>query len=244
MMRDHARIEELLAVRSLGALDGEDVRVLRDELASHGDCEECRRLATEFEEVAGRLAFALEPEAAETTATDVLRLALASEGASVGIAEVPAVVADELADRRARRAPVGWRALAGIAAALALVIAGFVAFGVDRSIEVRGAGLTQTVIHFEGQGGELAMAYTPGRAGAVLVGSGFADPGADKVYELWTITGQTPVSQGCVTPTDGAIATRVASDVSTADLMAVTVESSSCPSAPTTQPFLTASLTS
>jgi hypothetical protein len=226
MMRDHSRIEELMAVRSLGGLDGDDVQAFDDEIASHGDCEECRRLEAEFDEVAGRLAFAVDPEPATTTAGDVLRLAREAEPSPV---RIPQAEPDELAERRARRARVGWRALAGIAAV-----------SVGRTTEVGGAALAQTVIHFEGQGGELAMAYTPGRPGAVLLGTGFDDPGAGKVYELWTITGQTPVSQGCVTPTDGAIAARVPTDVSTADLMAVTVESSACPSAPTTQPFLTA----
>ena len=237
MMRDHSRIEELLAVRSLGGLDGDDVQTLLDELASHGDCAECRRLEAEFDEVAGRLAFALEPEPVTRTAGDVLRLSHQTGPAPV---RIPEAGPDELADRRARRAGVGWRVLAGVAATIAIVVGGVVAVGIGRTTEVRGARLTQTVVHFEGQGGDLSMAYTPGRSGAVLLGSGFANPGTDKVYELWTITGQTPVSQGCVTPTEGTIVIGVPADVSTADLMAVTVESSACPSAPTTQPVLTA----
>ena len=38
MMRDHALIEELLSIRVLDGLDGDDVAVLRREMDAHGDC--------------------------------------------------------------------------------------------------------------------------------------------------------------------------------------------------------------
>ena len=46
--RDHTRIDELLAVRALDALDGPDVEELERLLADHGDCAECRRLEAEL----------------------------------------------------------------------------------------------------------------------------------------------------------------------------------------------------
>jgi hypothetical protein len=47
-MRDHALIEELIAVRALGGLDGGDDDVLRREMAGHGpECAECRQLEVE-----------------------------------------------------------------------------------------------------------------------------------------------------------------------------------------------------
>ena len=61
MIRDHALIDELLAIRALDGLDGDDATVLERELAAHGDCDECRRLEAEHAEVAGMLAFALDP---------------------------------------------------------------------------------------------------------------------------------------------------------------------------------------
>ena len=61
MTRDHALIDELLAVRALGGLDEDDAAVLERELAAHGDCAECRRLEAEHTEVAGMLALALDP---------------------------------------------------------------------------------------------------------------------------------------------------------------------------------------
>ncbi|TMM22545.1 MAG: anti-sigma factor [Actinobacteria bacterium] len=60
--RDHGPIEELLAARALGGLEPEDDAALRAAMAAHGDCEECRRLETGFEETAGLLGFALDPE--------------------------------------------------------------------------------------------------------------------------------------------------------------------------------------
>ena len=63
MMLDHGRIEELLAVRALSGLDGDDVRDLENELRAHGpDCQECRRLEREFDETAAMIAFSLDPE--------------------------------------------------------------------------------------------------------------------------------------------------------------------------------------
>ncbi|HJY32866.1 MAG TPA: hypothetical protein VJ573_08205, partial [Actinomycetota bacterium] len=62
MMRSHERIEELIAIRSIGGLDPQEQAELEGLMASHGpDCEECRRLEIEYGEVAGRLAFALDP---------------------------------------------------------------------------------------------------------------------------------------------------------------------------------------
>jgi anti-sigma-K factor RskA len=215
MNRDHTVIEELLAIRALGGLDGEDVQVLERELASHGDCAECRGLAAEYSETAGRLAFALEPAAVSTRAADVIAAP----------------------SRRARR----WRGLAVAAAVLVLMIVAVAALA-PRSVGVHPTS-QQTVVHFTGGAGELAMAYVPGQPGAVLVGTGFEDPGSDEVYEIWMITGQTPTSGGCVRPHDGVIAATVDGDVSGADLMAVTVEPASCPSQPTSAPVLTAPLT-
>jgi hypothetical protein len=215
MNRDHTVIEELLAVRALGGLDGDDVQLLERELASHGDCAECRRLEAAYEETAGHLAFALDPAPVSTDAAAVI------------------------AARPGRNRP--WLVFATVAAALVLVLVAVAVLG-PRTIGVHPA-TQQTVVHFTGSAGELAMAYVPGQPGAILVGTGFDDPGPDKVYEVWMITGQTPTSGGCVRPHDGSIATTVNGDVSGADLMAVTVEPASCPSQPTSQPVLTAPLT-
>jgi hypothetical protein len=52
----------------------------------------------------------------------------------------------------------------------------------------------------------------------------------------------TPIRATCFTPHAGRVDLALATPVQGSDVMAVTVESSSCPSAPTTTPILTADL--
>jgi Anti-sigma-K factor rskA len=234
--RDHTVIEELLAIRSLGGSDGDDVALLERELASHGDCDECRRLASEYDETAGRLAFALDPEPVDMAQADEI-LRRATHPATQEIAPPPpATSIDELSERRTRRGR-SWPALVAAAVAILLVVSAVAFFGPQRSTGVQ-ASTGQQVVGFTGDAGELAMAYQPGQPGALFVGSGFADPGDDKVYAIWMLQGSTPVSGGCVRPHDGSIVAFVDADLAGTDQMAVTVEPASCPSAPTTAPVL------
>jgi Anti-sigma-K factor rskA, C-terminal len=236
MTRDHAAIEELLAIRSLAGLDDDDEALLERELASHGDCEECRRLASEYDETAGRLAFALDPVPVDMGQADEI-LRRATHPATQEVAPPPvAGPIDELGARRARRGR-SWPALVAAAVAIVLVASAVALFGPQRSTGVQ-ASTDQEVVGFTGDAGELAMAYRPGEPGALFVGSGFADPGPDKVYAIWMLQGTTPVSGGCVRPHDGSIVVFVNADLTGTDQMAVTVEPASCPSAPTTSPVL------
>jgi anti-sigma-K factor RskA len=240
--RDHTLIEELLSVDALGGLDDADRALLNRERAGHGACEECARLQAEFAEVAGRLGLALDPvEIAATMPDDILRAA-GAEVAANSIAVVPGGP-DPAAPSRAARRERGngglWRGLVAVAAAFALFAGGWV----TRDAASGGDGALR-LVHFSGGSGTLAMAYQPGTPGAVLFGSDLLDPGAQHVYEIWMIRGdQAPVSGGCVAPRDGTILTYLGADIGSADTMAVTVESASCPTAPTTDPVLTASLT-
>jgi hypothetical protein len=236
MNRDHAVIEELLAVRALGGLDGDDVRLLERELASHGDCTECRRLADGFQETAGRLAFALDPQPIAADHADEI-LHRATHPATQEAAPSPLTTPiDELSARRVRRRR-GWPSIVAVAAVLVVIIAAIAVVGPSRSVTVR-ATTNQSVVRFTGSGGSLAMAYEPGRRGAVLVGTGFSDPGAGKVYEVWMLRGTAAVSAGCVQTNDGSVVAFVDADLSGTDRMAVTVEVDSCPTQPTTTPIL------
>ena len=89
----------------------------------------------------------------------------------------------------------------------------------------------------------MAIAYAPGSSDVVLLGSDIPDPGEGKAYELWTITGSTPVSGGCVQPTEGRIAASLSANLDGADRVAVTTESSVCPPAPTAPVVYSAALT-
>jgi hypothetical protein len=234
--RDHAAIEELLAVRSLGGLDGDDRERLEHELASHGDCDECRRLANGYEETASRLGFALDPMPVNLEQADEI-LHRATHPATQELAPVPpAIPIGELRGRRSRRGRT-WPSLVAAAAVVVLAISAIAILGPLRSTGVT-VSTDQTVVGFSGDGGELAMAYQPGKPGALLVGSSFTDPGSGKVYEIWMLQGSAAVSGGCVRPHDGSIVAFVDADLGDTDRMAVTVEPDSCPSQPTSAPIL------
>jgi anti-sigma-K factor RskA len=223
--RDHTVIEELLSVDALGGLDDADRALLDRERAAHGaSCDECARLEAGFREVAGRLGLSLEPAGVRPgMADDILREAGATDAAI------------DLTERRERRS---WRRLAAVAAAFVLFAGGWVV----RDAVDSGGGAPRLVT-FSGDAGTLAMAYEPGTPGVILFGSGLPDPGPDRTYEIWMVQGtQPPVSGGCVRPTDGRVLTDVPADIGRTDTMLVTVESASCPSAPTTDPVLTASI--
>lgn len=227
MTPDHALIEELLAVRSLGGLDSDDLERLERELTEHGACEECRRLRDGFDETAGRLAFSLEPLSVDPAMAD--RILSQAWGR-----EAPAV--DELAERRAGR----WRRLVAVAASFVVLVVGIAVLRENTGGVVVVA--AQRFLVMEGGVGDLALAYTPGEGGIVVWGQDLPDPGVGNVYELWAFVDGTPESQGCLEPTGGNLATFLDAEIGDAQLMAVTVESATCPEAPTKEPVYTGEL--
>jgi anti-sigma-K factor RskA len=232
MIRDHTLIDELLAIRALDGLDEDDAGLLERELAAHGECDECRRLEVQHAEVAGMLALSLDPRPVrEDMADRILGEAQALGGTA------PAAT-DELARRR--KARLGrWQAAFGVAAAVALVLA----FVLATRPGAGPAGLGSVIVPFESTGpGEVALAYTPGEPGALVWATGLPDPGEGHVYELWMFEDGDPIRATCLTPSGGAVAASLDADLSSAQLMAVTVESSECPAAPTTDPLYTAEL--
>ena len=78
--------------------------------------------------------------------------------------------------------------VAAAAVVVVLLVSAVAIFGPGRSTEVT-VSTNQTVVGFTGDTGELAMAYEPGKPGALFVGSGFPDPGSDKVYAIWMLQG-------------------------------------------------------
>jgi hypothetical protein len=225
--RDHSAIEELLAVRALGGLDPDDEVALHEAMAEHGpDCAECRRLEDGFQETAGLLGFALDPVPIDPNVADlVLERARQTRAAPRDV-----------------RSRGRWTAIVAVAAAVVIVVAGSIALLRPQTQTIARATFAQQVIPFEGGSGQIVMAYTPGQPGALIVGQDLPDPGTGRTYEIWAITGTTPVSGGCVSPADGRFATFTDVDAGTSDVMAITVEPTACPSAPTTQPVYTATV--
>lgn len=226
-MRSHERIEELIAIRSLGGLEAQDLEELEAEMHSHGrDCSECRRLESEFEEVAGRLAFALEPApVGEDFRERTFELALGDRADP------------EPRGRRGRFV----RPLVAVAAAFALFVGGWLIGGA-----VTGDGevpAQATVVAFEGETGSLAAAYTPGERGVYLLGSDLAPSPEGRRYQFWMIQGETPTPGPCFSPSaDGSLFEFVDAELGTTDTIAVTIEPETCSTAPTTEPIFVADL--
>ena len=234
-MRDHALIEELTAARALGGLDPEEAATLQAEMASHGpDCAECRRLEADADEVAGRLAFAVDPVALPKGFEDRVLATATRESTGTTVA------APRVMPRRKQTGPGWWRPLVAAAAALALFLGGWAAGDLfdDDAVIAEGA----RVVTFEGQApGSLSVAYAPGTAGAYVLGSDLETPPSGRVYELWMISDGTPVPGPCFRPaSDGSVFRFVDADVGTTDAMAVTLEPSECSTQPTSDPILTA----
>ena len=225
--RDHSAIEELLAVHALGGLEPDEEADLRRAMAEHGpDCAECRRLEAELDATAGLLGFAVDPVAVNPAIADRILASPREASAAVGPGR----------PKRSRR----WTAVA-VAAAIVVELASVAVFR-PRTQTIQSATLTSRVVFFQGGSGQVAMAYSPGEPGALIVGTDLPSPGAGRTYEIWAITGTTPGSAGCVSPTDGRVAAVTDLDVGTSDVMAITVERTDCPAAPTTQPVYTATL--
>jgi Anti-sigma-K factor rskA len=236
MIRDHAAIEELLAVRALDGLDGDDNDALERELEAHGpDCEDCRALEREFSETAGMLAMALDPEPLDPTMPD--RIVASAQAEPTPAQPEP----DEIAARRDRRPATRIVAsIVGVAASIALIVAGL-AILQPNALRVSGVATSQRFVVFDGKQGELAMAYVPGEAGMVVVGSRIPEPPAEHAYELWTFDGDTPVSAGCMSPESGHMGAFIP-DVEPTETMAVTIEPTTCPQAPTGDIVFTGSI--
>jgi anti-sigma-K factor RskA len=232
--RDHQMIEELLSASVLGALEPEEQAVLDQEMAAHGPrCDECLELRRNYREVAGRLAFALEPVPVRPELEDeTLRLARGAPAAPV--VQIPA-----------RRDPSRmWRGLGAVAAALVLFAGGWLAGGLGGGDDSATAVLPSRVVSFQGTGGNLSVAFEPGTPGLYLLGSDLAAPPSGKVYEVWIIRGGTPVRGACFRPSpNGSLFTFLNAELGGTQAMAVTVEPSSCSSAPTSEPILTANIT-
>jgi hypothetical protein len=168
MMADHQHLEELIAADALGGLDADERRELERQRAAHGaDCIECRRLEDEYGEVAGRLAFAVDPIP--------LREGFEDEVVAATTDTRPRL--ERVVDLRSRRPDPSrsrsgfLRPLAAVAAAIVLFVGGW-AIGVGTSgSDPGGIPIDARVVAFQGNGpGTLAVAYRPGEKGVYLLG--------------------------------------------------------------------------
>ena len=242
--RRHDLIEELVVADALGGLDEAGLRELERELAAHGPaCEECRILIAEYGEVAGRLAFAIEPLPLAAGAEDRL-IQMARETMPLPrVAERPVQTREwpspALPGRtgrgtgRARR----WIATAAVAAVLAL-LAGLAGYNLaPKAADLR-------AVAFQAQGAQqLAVVYQPGSTQALVVGTNLTPLPAGKVYELWyQPSPDAPMHPaGLFEPKDGKVVARATVGESFVAL-AVSVEPDGGSPAPTTAPVFLATV--
>jgi anti-sigma-K factor RskA len=229
MIRPHDELEVLIAADALDGLDQADHDRMTQLMEEHGpDCLDCRRLVAEYREVAAAIALVVDPVPMSTGSEDAL-----VQAATGHSGQKPGPV---LARRRIGR-PRRWVAAAAVAAALA-VLAGVIGYNL-----APGPAAIRTLTLSGNVQGQLTLVYQPGHTEARLVGSGLADPGAGKVYELWYQPSPDAkmVPAGVFTPSKGSVQGAPVTVGSSFDLVAVTIEPGPDGSPqPTQQPILTA----
>ncbi len=205
----HDELETLVAADALDGLEDAEQERLARLMAGHGpDCAECRRLVTEYTEVAGRIGLLLEPEPLSVGAEDALVAAARAQHPSGAEA------------RRGGRHTRRWIAAAVAVAAAVAIVAGIVGYALaPNQPGLRTVTLQGTVP------GRVTLVYQPGLSDAVLVAAGLKDPGEGKVYELWyqPSAGARMRPAGVFNPTDGSAVTP-ATVGSSFVVVAVTIE--------------------
>ncbi len=231
-VNEHERVEELVALRALGGSTRDDDAELDRMWSEHGaSCERCLRMEAETREVAGRLAFALDPSPVRDELEGELLERIAG-APSAGPARPGGVR----------------RTIAAVAAAVLLVAGGVGGYLLAPRQSGQTAALAAflaqgpRIVQFSGPGqGVLTLAYRPGVDSAFVVGSGLAKPPPGKVYELWTFRGnRAPIPSGTFTPSGDQVIVPLPIDVGGAKQMAVTVERAPRVNAPTANPVFVA----
>lgn len=153
--------------------------------------------------------------------------------------------ADELAARRQRRLR---RALIGVVAAALVLVVGLGGWvvslvGEQRQQQVASQQVSDLltapdakVYTTELNGASVSYVVSKQRNQALFLGHGVQDPGGNKTYQLWTISGESATSQG-LTGGGTSVVQWFSAPVANADAMAVTVEPAGGSPAPTTTPL-------
>lgn len=230
-------LHHLAAAYALDALDDAE----RAEFEAHyPTCEVCRQEVEQFRQTAALLAegpATIPPAGLERSVMDAIARTPQEAPAPSNAAPVPATVTN--LDSRRRRFSVGtW--VASAAAVAVLVVGAVVIVGqrggasVDDVLAAPDAVVTTLALTSDGEDGSFQVVWSPERDRVAVIADDLPDPGADRVYELWAIVGDTPVSAGLFEPVDGSV--RKAVDVDDVDAAAwgVTVEPAGGSDAPTT----------
>lgn len=229
-------IHDLSAAYALDALDGDDREAFEAHLET---CDACRRDVASFLDVGAALAVA------------------------VAGPEPPASLRDRIvADARAERQtvvpfaprPRRWAPALGAAAAAAAVAAigiGLYAVSIADDLDA-----TRTALERERaaaavlatpdartvalKAGEGRLVVAPD-GGAVLVLAGLGEAPDGRTYQVWVVSGETPIPAGLFDGSDGADIVSVGEPVRAGEVVAVTVEPDGGVPLPTTDPVVASS---
>lgn len=228
-----ADLHHLAAAYALDALDGEERREFE---AHYPTCSICSAEVTDYRATAGRLAEGVSAQPPEDLKARVL--------GEVGRTRQVSAMANAGTVRGAGESGRP-RVLLAAAALLAAVVGGVLvglALGPDSDVADLVAAPDAVVTTLHGTGGQMQVVWSDERDQVALLGSGLADPGADKAYALWFLTGDGVTPAGLFTPADGEVHEVLAIEDIEATGWGVTIEPDTGSDQPTTDVILSGEL--
>ena len=236
-------LHSLAAAYVLDALDDDERRQFEAHL---DDCADCSLDVADLQEAAAQL---VGEEPLDTPPADLKSRVMAEIAATAQLppqadaedptprtpdTTAPDTTVTELRPRAARRP--AWITLT--AAAVIVVLLGFgavLAFGggdeppPPNSTELAIAEMLEApdavTVQLEGDSpGDVTLMYSAAEERAMIVAEGLDDPGADHVYQLWTISGDEPTPSVVFTPQDGELTEEMEMTFDPPEAWAITVE--------------------
>lgn len=229
-------VHDLAAVYALDALDDAE----RVEFEVHlAGCDTCQREVAEFREAAAHLgdatAAAPPPPLKQSVLAEIA--ATPQQRAIESNATAATVSSIDAAPRRRRTSQRRWMVPIGIAAALVLVVSAAVVVvnvgSTDVSIaDVRSANDVM-IATLAGEDAEMRVSWSPDLGRVAVEADDIAAAGADQVYELWAIVGETPVAAGLIEHEGGAVSALFEVDETDVGAWGVTIEPAGGSTVPT-----------
>lgn len=228
-------IHDLAAVYALDALHDDERREFEVHLTT---CAACRRDVAEFREAASHLGDATSAPPPPALKQSVLAgIATTPQQPAIESEAPPAPVASIDAAQRRRRSQRRWMVPIGIAAALILIVSAAVVVVNVGSDDVTIADVRSAddvmVATLAGEDAELLVSWSPQLGRVAVEADEVAATGANQVYELWAIVGETPVAAGLIEHDGGAVSALFEVDESDVGAWGVTIEPAGGSDAPT-----------
>ena len=244
-MSDHEELESSVAAWVLGAVEADEVEVMRTHIEG---CASCREAASRLGRAVGMLPLDVEEIAPPARLRErILAAAAASGGSAVAPPRVPARAKDQRPSPKPQvpSRPRGWvpgyaaAALVVLALAVGLVAGDLVGRGAPSPAPVA---VRSTLVGHEGLAGAKASVIDLKSEGVALVDfSNLPQLDSGKVYEVWLITagGRADPAGVFVPDIDGSKIVLVSKSLAGYTVMAVTTEVGPAGTqAPTQQPQL------